>query len=95
MEFEWDVKKELININKHKLDFTLASQIFYDDNILIRYDDAHSYVEDRYIAIGRIGMTNTVILVAYTVRAANVIRVISARKATGKEREVYFNGYCT
>ncbi len=92
MEFEWDDNKEIQNIKKHGISFKLAARVFDDDNRLEFYDDSHSDFEDRYIAIGLINGMYAVVFVAFTERE-NAIRIISARFATKKEKEWYFNDY--
>lgn len=86
---EWDDEKEKINIKKHGLDFTTAAHVFDDVDRLEYYDEAHSIEEDRYIVIG---LVNKVLFVVYTDRE-DATRIISARKATAKERSVYYGNY--
>ena len=90
MLFEWDDNKEEQNRKKHGLDFRTAAQVFRDPNRLEWYDDAHSGSEDRYITIGQIGMNTVlvVLLVVYTERG-QTLRIISARRATKRERRIY------
>ena len=90
MHFEWDDNKEKINIQKHGIDFSTAARVFSDENRLEIYDELHSDTEDRYITIGMIGETAYVIMVVYTERD-EAIRLISARKATPKERRMYYD----
>lgn len=89
MVFEWDENKEKINLAKHGLDFSTAALVFRDQNRLEWFDDAHSDSEDRYITIGEINGIAVVLLVVYTERG-DAIRLISARKATNKERRLYY-----
>lgn len=91
MTFEWDDNKEQINIKKHGMDFETASRVFDDDNRLEIYDDLHSEYEDRYITIGMIDEITCIAMVVYTERGTDVIRIISARKATPKERRKYYD----
>ena len=93
MKFEWDEEKERKNIEKHKIDFTLAARIFFDKNVLIRYDEGHSVIEDRYIAIGRVDKAILILFVSYTMRGKDRIRIISARPADKIEKERYYRGY--
>lgn len=90
MKFEWDSNKEKINIKKHKLDFSTAALVFKDENRLEFYDLKHSENEDRFYTIGEINEALVVITVIYTERQRDVIRIISARVATTKEREMYY-----
>ena len=91
MTFEWDDNKEQINIKKHGMDFETASRVFDDEYRLEIYDDLHSDYEDRYITIGMIDEITCIAMVVYTERGTDVIRIISARKATPKERRKYYD----
>ena len=91
MIFEWDDNKEQINIKKHGMSFQTASRIFADENRLEIYDELHSDFEDRYITIGLIDEIMYVATVVYTERGDDVVRIISARKATQKERRAYYD----
>jgi len=91
MKFEWDKKKESINIQKHGVTFEQAAYVFSDKYALSRYDDKHSEDEDRWILLGK-SLQNTLLVVVHTFRDKNgeeVTRIISARKATRKEQESY------
>lgn len=90
MIFDWDDNKEKINIAKHGIDFSTAALVFGDDNRIEKYDELHSENEDRYITIGEINGVSIVVMVVYTERA-EVIRIISARLATRREKEAYYN----
>lgn len=89
MDFEWDIQKEQKNIAKHGLDFSTAILVFGDENRLEFYDVEHSDTEDRYITIGAIDGVVTIVYVAYT-EQNRAIRIISARGATRREKEVYY-----
>ncbi len=90
MKFEWDEKKEQINIRKHGIDFKTASHVFLDERRIEYYDEAHSSVgEDRFITIGS---ARKVMVIVYTERE-DALRIISARLATKKERRIYYYGY--
>lgn len=85
MHFEWDSRKERSNRAKHGISFEDASRLFgASGDCLEIYDEAHSIEEDRFIAVGRIALG--VIVVVYTVKEDEVIRILSARKATKAER---------
>lgn len=90
MRFEWDDKKEEANIRKHGIDFSTAALVFNDENRLDLYDEIHSESEDRYITIGMVGGIAYVVFVVYTERE-DIIRLISARKATRLERSLYYD----
>lgn len=87
MKFEWDENKREINILKHEIDFVDAQKIFDYDTVIIE-DSRFNYGEQRFIAIGL--LNSKIIVVVYTERK-NIIRIISARKATKNEQQIYFN----
>jgi hypothetical protein len=89
MRFEWDENKNLLNQKKHKLSFATASLVF-DDPFALSRKDRFEDGEERWQTIGVIGAV-LVILVAHTVgfEEDEVIRIISARKATRAERRKY------
>ena len=89
-DFEWDENKNNTNWIKHRIDFTDAIQVFFDDQRIVRIDDRHNYGEDRYQVIGM--SQERVLFVVYTERSENTVRVISARKANKKERAAYERG---
>ncbi|MDO5440738.1 MAG: BrnT family toxin [Erysipelotrichaceae bacterium] len=87
--FEWDQEKELQNIKKHNVSFTSAALSYMDGNAIEYYDKNHSEFEERWILIGKTDID--LLTVAYTFRE-DAIRIISARRATGKEEKLYY-GY--
>ena len=87
MIFEWDEQKEKANLQTHKIGFVEAETVFYDPYALSMPDPDHSIEEERFIDIGR-STKHRVLLVVYTERREN-IRIISARKATANERNIY------
>ena len=88
MRFEWDRAKDRSNRAKHGLSFDEATELFKSGvDYLEIYDEEHSDEEDRFIAIGHI--SRGVIVVAYTERDDDVLRILSARMATKKERQGY------
>jgi len=91
MRFEWDPAKDEINRAKHGLSFREASELFTSDgDVLEIYDEAHSEEKDRFIAIGPI--RRGVIVVVYTERQDDVIRILSARMAT-RRKQARFTEY--
>ena len=91
MKFEWDKNKEKINIQKHGVTFEQASYVFSDQFALNRFDDEHSSDEDRWVILGK-SLNETLLLVIHTFRDNNgkeFVRIISARKATKKEKQAY------
>ncbi len=87
MEFEWDDDKAVRNFKKHKVSFVEAATIFGDPQSMTFPDPDHSIEEDRYITIG-MSERNRVLIVSHTDREER-IRIISARKATPRERKQY------
>lgn len=89
-EFEWDEQKEQSNIRKHGIAFSTATTVFDDPFMVELFDESHSTLNElRYKAIGRAGGTLTVLTVIYTERQR--IRIISARLATRREEEDYYD----
>ena len=85
MNYEWDPNKAKSNYKKHGVRFADAVGVFEDENA-ITIPDAHEN-EDRFITIGR-DFLNRILVVVYTFRDV-IIRIISARKATGREKKIY------
>ncbi len=86
LEFEWDEKKARTNLTKHGVSFLTAAEIFTSE-IMERIDDREEYGEIRFIALGRVDAD--VYRVVFTWRSQNLIRIISAQKASRDEREIY------
>ena len=89
MEFEWDENKNRSNKAKHGVSFEYACEIWLDPNYII-FEDRVSASEERWIAIGRVD-TQIVLLAVHTYRGVDeeIVRIISARKATPHERRRY------
>jgi uncharacterized DUF497 family protein len=87
-EFDWDEDKYNENLKKHKITFEEASTVFEDADALILYDDIHSDNEDRFVIIG-FSEQERMLFVSHCYRNENVIRIISARKATRAEHKKY------
>ncbi len=92
-KFEWDESKSRSNADKHHVSFETAALVFDDPNILSVLDQRFDYDEERWISIG-MAAGLVVLTVAHTARenddGEEIIRIISARKATNAERERYF-----
>lgn len=89
IRFEWDAAKARVNERKHGVSFEEAQSVFYDDFARQFYDPESSEAEHRFLMLG---MSNRarVLLVCHCERAeGDVIRIISARKATRNERKYY------
>lgn len=92
--FEWDANKAATNLRKHGVSFREAATVFADPDALDGPDLAHSAQEARFLRLGR-SLTGRVLMVAYTVRELGddeKIRIISARRASRKERAAYASG---
>ena len=94
MQYEWDAIKEIENRRKHKVGFELACLVFNDPYILSHLDRRLNYGEERWNSIGIPIPGSTVLLhVTHTVRedehGQEIIRIISARKATPEEGRKY------
>ncbi|MDZ8054029.1 MAG: BrnT family toxin [Aulosira sp. ZfuVER01] len=87
LEFEWDNQKDSLNLQKHGISFETAKTVFDDPLAYIFDDEWHSVGDCREIIIGH-DEENRLLLVCFTERA-KVIRIISARLATKKERRDY------
>jgi uncharacterized protein len=86
--FEWDADKNDRNVQRHGITFDDAKELFESGTDFLEiYDEEHSEDEDRFIAIGPIRVG--VVVVSFTERPDDVIRLISARKATKKEDELF------
>ncbi|TAG97968.1 MAG: BrnT family toxin [Oscillatoriales cyanobacterium] len=90
MKFEWDENKAAVNLSKHKISFEEAKTVFDDPLYVDLYDPDHSDEEDRYIIVGE-SLQGNLLIVSYTERG-DFMRLISARKVTRVEREVYEEG---
>jgi hypothetical protein len=87
-EFTWDERKNRANRKKHRISFETASLVF-DDPFHISVQDREVDGEERWQTIGMVNGVH-VLLVAHTVdEEAGLIRVLSARKATRRERSIY------
>jgi len=93
IRFEWDEAKNKSNIAKHGIAFDEARTVFYDPLARVIDDPEHSESEDRFIILG-ISQKLHLLVVCHCYRKQDeVIRIISARKATTKESQSYKEGY--
>jgi uncharacterized protein len=89
--FEWDAKKAATNVAKHGVSFDEAATVFGDAEALDGPDLLHSGEESRFLRVGR-SVLGRILMVAYTLRKmgnGETIRIISARRASRKERAAY------
>ena len=86
MKFEWDEPKRKLNLKNHGIDFEDITSIF-DAPMLTALDSREDYGEDRWVGIGIV--RNIVLVIVFTERGHDKIRIISARKATKNERQAF------
>ena len=90
LRIEWDEAKNRDNVRKHKIPFGEAATVFYDERALFLADPDHSDEEDRFLLLG-LSARLRLLVVCHCYRADDeVIRIISARKATKRECGQYF-----
>jgi len=85
-DFEWDHAKAIDNVQKHAVKFMDAAQVFRDDDRIEQESPPGDDSERRWKSVGQVG--NVVITVIFTLRGEHV-RLISARKASRRERREY------
>jgi len=91
MRFEWENKKNRENINKHGVSFEQAQEVFHDPLHLSKLDKRFGYLEERWITVG-LTSNGEIVVVAnlfFDSEGEEVIRIISARRATSRERKQY------
>ena len=90
--FSWNPQKAISNYEKHGIPFEEASTVFADPEALDWEDMEHSQTEVRFKRLGR-SIEHRILLVVYTTRrlksGKEIIRIISARQASRKERKAY------
>jgi uncharacterized DUF497 family protein len=86
--FEWDEAKAQANIEKHGISFDEAATVFTDWGAPVDPDPLHSDKEDRLMIIGA-SEHQRLLTVVFTFRDGDMIRIISARRATARERRTY------
>ena len=88
MLYEWDNVKAKLNLAKHGVSFEEAFSVFNDEFALLIYDEEHSSDEERFLLLGK-SLVNNLLLVVHCYKEKDVIRIISARKATKNESKEY------
>lgn len=88
LRFEWDRRKAALNLEKHRVSFDEASTVFSNPIARIFDDEDHSQDEHRELIIGH-SAAGQLLVVSFTERDNKVIRIISGRKATQRERDSY------
>ena len=89
LRFEWDEPKNRSNERKHGISFEEAQTVFFDEHALEFHDPSHAQQEDRFLMLGQSFRYRTLIICHCYREPDDVIRIISARKATAKERKLY------
>ena len=90
MEYEWDPKKAVANVQNHNVTFQEAATVFGDPLAITFEDPDHSKDEKRYITFG-LSLRKILLVVSHTERAYRT-RIISARLMDRKERKIYEEG---
>jgi uncharacterized protein len=90
IKFKWHDGKNKINKQKHDISFEEAQTIFLDENARMIHDPDHSHDEDRFILLGMSIKLRVLVVCHCYKEAVNMIRIISARKATKTEQKEYF-----
>jgi len=91
IKFEWDEIKNKANILKHKVSFEEAETVFDDKNAVYIYDKKHSANEDRFHIIGEdLNFRELAVCHCYRGKDNEIIRIVSARKATKSEIDYYY-----
>ena len=89
LRFEWDAAQEAEDRRKHHVSFVEAESVFRDEFALLVDDPEHSDDEARFILMGLSAKLHVLVVVHAYRETAGVIRLISARKANGRERAIY------
>lgn len=93
IKFEWNQTKARSNLKKHGVSFDEALSVFYDEYAVQFYDDTDSELEeDRFLMLGLSNQYRVVLVCYCERRSGEIIRIISARKATRNERRCYDGG---
>jgi uncharacterized DUF497 family protein len=89
LRFSWDQRKNAANRRKHGVSFEEAMTVFSDESALLLDDPDHSDKEDRFVLLGLSASLRTLVVCHCYRERSDVIRIISARKATKAERGQY------
>lgn len=92
IKFEWDLPKAVANLRKHQVSFDEAKSVFYDEFAVQFFDDEHSSEEERFLLLGMSSGAKLLIVCHCEREQGEVIRIISARKATKRESAFYQGG---
>jgi len=89
IHFRWDPSKNEANKKKHGVSFEEAQTVFFDESAMEFFDSGHSKTEDRFLLLGQSFSLRTLMVCHCYKEEDFIIRIISARKATTKERNTY------
>ena len=89
IKFEWDPKKAAANAKKYGVTFDEARRVFFDENAKLIDDPDHSEDEERFVLLGFSSSLKVVLVCHCYLEEGNVIRIISARKASSYESKQY------
>ena len=89
IRFQWNPDKATANLKAHGVSFEEAKTVFYDEFAVQFFDEEHSEEEDRFIMLGMSSQANLLVVCHCERAGGNVIRIISARKATTTESKYY------
>lgn len=92
MKFEWDPAKAASNAKKHKITFEVAKTVFYDDFAVQFFDEEHADAEERFLLLGMSSDARLLLVCHCERQDGDVVRIISARKATQGEAQ-HYQGY--
>ena len=92
MKFTWDPDKNEINIKKHGVSFDEAETVFEDERAVTIYDEDHSADEERFRIIGMSRKLRELTVCYCSRNGDEITRIISARRATKNESELYERG---
>ena len=92
IKFEWDPPKASANLKKHQVSFEEAKSVFYDEFAVQFFDEEHSAAEERFLMLGMTSGAKLLIVCHCEYEHGEVIRIISARKATKRESAFYQGG---
>jgi uncharacterized DUF497 family protein len=89
IKFEWDASKAASNKRKHDVTFEEAQSVFYDEFAIQFFDDENSELEERFLLLGQSNQSRVLLICHCEKASGDRLRIISARKATAKERKLY------
>lgn len=92
IKFEWDPSKAAANLKKHRIAFDEAKSVFYDEFAVQFFDEEHSLDETRFLMLGMSSGAKLLIVCHCEREHGEIVRIISARRATKRESAFYQGG---